>query len=556
MRLEHLPMPLWVQITQEGPCTRQTPTYESENRQREANNRIRDLEDRLLLEQRRKEREIEDARFQERRKYEMQIARLRDEYEGRSISQHSIRSHRDPNNTVPHQVVSTPRGIRPLPDPNAAPTAPRVQSHNSLAPVVTDTVPVVSTTTPPAAGPIGATTAPVTPSVSSAPVVTAASSATTAPLAALTVTQTVSLIDIQTQAHAYNMLKQKRPRNKYTGENKKIDFEMVMNQFEVGTSVTGATDEMRRSELNYWFEGQAGLIVDRFMSDPDPSSGLKEAIRALKKEFGRKKLTAKKMLTELLAGDKIPEKEFNQVKTFVLHLERAYQVAKETKRHLTFDLPETIGDIIRMKLPHLAEDWAEKMAEAEDKLNETNGVPELTFTQFIAFVKKQNSIKQTSHGILKISETQKRTPPQRTTQNQNYQKPAYRNAAQTGQKTGTSTGQPTSTGQTTTQPNTAPKPQTQNPAQGQPRPSNCAVCPKAGHHTGECRKFAGLPPEERATIVRDKGLCNRCLCSGHIMRACTSPDGCGECAGNHHTNMHGVRLLSKATTGPPQSKTA
>ena len=73
---------------------------------------------------------------------------------------------------------------------------------------------------------------------------------------------------------------------------------MVMNQFETSTSVTGATDEMKRSELNYWFEGQAGLIVDRFMSDPDPSSGLKAAIRALKKEFGRKKLMAKVMLSE------------------------------------------------------------------------------------------------------------------------------------------------------------------------------------------------------------------------------------------------------------------
>ena len=86
----------------------------------------------------------------------------------------------------------------------------------------------------------------------------------------------------------------------------------------------------------------------------------------MKKEFGKKRQTAKQLLTDALTGGKLPSKDYAQIKSFALNLEKIYKIAKETKREESFHLSETIYEIIRTKIPHLADKWAKKVAEAED----------------------------------------------------------------------------------------------------------------------------------------------------------------------------------------------
>ena len=85
------------------------------------------------------------------------------------------------------------------------------------------------------------------------------------------------------------------------------------------------------------------------------------------------------MLQEVLIGDKIPEKDFTTLKTFALRLEKAYQIAVETKRQATFDLPETINEVLRTKLPHMATKWAQKVSEAESMLHTWRSEPICAF---------------------------------------------------------------------------------------------------------------------------------------------------------------------------------
>ena len=346
-----------------------------------------------------------------------------------------------------------------------------------------------------------------------------ASHATAAPAAA--VISSNPLLDIQTQSHAYTMLVQRRPKTKYSGEHKKVDFEAFMHRFETMTAVPGCTDAMRLGELGYWFTGNAALIVDRFVSESDAAKGLSLAIKALKKEFGRKTLTAKQMLQEILVGDRIPEKDFTALKTFALRLEKAYQIAIETRREGTFDLPETINDVIRLKLPHLAVNWAKRVSEVEASMIEFEDVPELTFQQFVAFVKKQIVIAETTSEILKNPDIQKTAP-----------KVSVRMAAHDVQK-----------------PSSSKVPMVQQHMLTQPArsegPSRCAVCPKSMHHTSDCRKFASMAAAEKGRVVKVKGLCIRCLGTRHLLKDCTSNTVCRQCGSPHHSAMHGVSLYPK-----------
>ena len=311
---------------------------------------------------------------------------------------------------------------------------------------------------------------------------------------------TQSLIAIQTQSHAYQMLVQKRPKHKYTGDNKHIDFESFLNQCEALMKIPGADDQMKLSELPFWFSGTAGLIIDRYVGENDATQALSEAFRALKREFGRKRLTAKQMLLETLQGEKFNERNFSQIKTFILGLEKIYKIAEETKREDSFNLPETINEIIRSKLPHLASKWAKKLSDA-DLFNDDDDIVCLTFTQFLTFAKKQNMIAEAMGEILKTQEPTK-----------TYQaKPAVRVAA--------------------------------THAEAPARPETCIFCNGAPHNVADCRRFSAYTQEQKAAAVREKNLCTCCLgrtSHNHKPWNCATRTGCATCAGRHHTLLHGI----------------
>ena len=56
----------------------------------------------------------------------------------------------------------------------------------------------------------------------------------------------------------------------------------------------------------------------------------------------------------------------------------------------------------------------------------------------------------------------------------------------------------------------------------------CAHCDKPGHKIFSCNEFKGLEVAARRTIVREKGLCYRCLMHGHPVKKCGTNLKCKE----------------------------
>ena len=62
----------------------------------------------------------------------------------------------------------------------------------------------------------------------------------------------------------------------------------------------------------------------------------------------------------------------------------------------------------------------------------------------------------------------------------------------------------------------------------------CGVCDK-GHSTARCAELLKLPARERHLEIRNRGLCFRCLLSGHRAAMCNAV--CDKCKGKHHAVM-------------------
>ncbi|XP_078363870.1 uncharacterized protein LOC144648110 [Oculina patagonica] len=66
--------------------------------------------------------------------------------------------------------------------------------------------------------------------------------------------------------------------------------------------------------------------------------------------------------------------------------------------------------------------------------------------------------------------------------------------------------------------------------------SKCVICYK-NHGLKSCVTFLSLPVKERFRKATSKGLCFRCLESGHRAEVCQKPP-CKHCQGRHHSLLH------------------
>ena len=113
----------------------------------------------------------------------------------------------------------------------------------------------------------------------------------------------------------------------------------------------------------------------------------------LKAEFGRQNLSAKRMLDQVLEGPQIQAKGSEALQTFIFQLETVYQRAEETGRTVTFNTPEVYNTILHKKLSPFLMRWAVEVVKHDEEHAEKGGnVPDITFEQFIKFLKRQSRI--------------------------------------------------------------------------------------------------------------------------------------------------------------------
>ena len=171
-------------------------------------------------------------------------------------------------------------------------------------------------------------------------------------------------------------------------------------------------------------------------------------------------------------------------------------------------------------MPHVANKWAKVLADTVNQSSDDISSP--TFTQFVNFLKRQNTISENTGEILKAPDASNAMP--KTT------KIAGNSSHSMG-----------------SWPNKTVSYNTQTAVQGKGKTDSCLICPGLSHQTIHCRKFAGFTRGEKAKMVQEKNLCPKCLGQGHTLQRCPTKNGCDECGGPHHKMLHGVRLAGQSS---------
>lgn len=80
----------------------------------------------------------------------------------------------------------------------------------------------------------------------------------------------------------------------------------------------------------------------------------------------------------------------------------------------------------------------------------------------------------------------------------------------------------------------------------------CLGCKKSGHPLFFCKRFLSLPFNERWRLVKEKGICQLCLCEQHSIMECQDGD-CGQCSEPHNSTLCAISI-EKKKNGPKEPK--
>ena len=183
----------------------------------------------------------------------------------------------------------------------------------------------------------------------------------------------IGLYRLQTEASARDTLTSQRPsqERRYSGEDNAVDFEATLQLFELVTNIDGVTDRMRFLEIRHYFKGAAAKVVGLYESEKDPVKGLKRIKKHLKREFGSRHDSAKKMMEDVLNGKQISTKDNKDLYSLILALEGVYRKAKDTKKEKMFDNKDAIEAVIMRRAHALNKKWTAYCAKKsmEDDIN-------------------------------------------------------------------------------------------------------------------------------------------------------------------------------------------
>ena len=398
-----------------------------------------------------------------------------------------------------------------------------------------------------------------------------------------------SMLRLQVANTAKEFLVSNRPKGneRFTGDGGGVDFENTLSRFLLVTSQEGVTDLHRFMELRSYFAGSAGTVCELYERNQDPAVGLRETITHLKKNFGRRNVSAQRMLDDVLQGKQIEKSDARGMQTFVLKLETTYQRAVETNRQSTFNSQDTINQIIRKKLRCVAVRWGvtrtkKRLKWTDDDSDET----EPTFVEFLNYLKEQYLVSLDVDTILgkpeataKAPESKKKGEKPPVTANINAASASTGQPAKTANTTsptGAKRGAPGGRGRgrgagrgggrggvqvggrgsspfqppASTSTSKAPAPKTMGGPATQGNTWICVSCEGTTYHQLDvCPNFSTRPSNERFSLLRAAGKCLVCLGKGHIGANCPSKIRC-KCGGKHHPCMcHGDAPARGATDG-------
>ena len=209
------------------------------------------------------------------------------------------------------------------------------------------------------------------------------------------------------------ILERRRPAEKFTGEDGKIDFEDHMWQFNKAMNLPGLPASQKLAELPQWFGGLARVQISKFMRREDHEEALEDAVAKLTKEHGNKADSAEEMLEELLKGKALKQNDAVGMDLAVSKLESVYVLAVETDRDGDFNRKSLYKTVVTTLFPHLKVKWGAWLTKAHEQ-----GKTVTKFEDLLNFLTAQ---KRRAYEVQKL-EGPEAKPPEVEAQNQSKTK--------------------------------------------------------------------------------------------------------------------------------------
>ena len=348
------------------------------------------------------------------------------------------------------------------------------------------------------------------------------------------------------------IMERRRPSEKFTGEDKKIDFEDQLAQFKKAIDLPGLPASYKVAELPHWFGGLARVHISKYLRRDDHEKALEEAIEKLEYEHGNKATTAEEMLEELLKGKTIENNDAVGMNMAISKLEEAFFLAVETDRDADFNRKSLFRTILSNMFPHLRNRWATEVAKAQ-----TRGKTMDKFEDFLAFLTVQ---KKAACEIEQLEVETKRTTREHRNErtNEEGRKPktqsrkpeAERNTDDEGftrverKPRQTNTDKEcyncNRTGHLARDCDRRPQEPTRRTYTPQ---HDCDLC-KERHWIQACSQFRDKNTNDRLEHLEKHNLCLRCLRWPHKVETCNFEGKCAVCgSARHHTMIHGATKL-------------
>ena len=183
---------------------------------------------------------------------------------------------------------------------------------------------------------------------------------------------------------AIKIVERHRPKQKFTGADRSIDFEDHVRQFRKAVDVPGLPASYKLAELTEWFDGLARMQIRRFLRRDDHQVALEEALEKLQLEHGARMTSAEEMLEDLLTGGKLEYSDAIGLSQLVSGIEEKFALAEETGRDAEFGRAHVWKLILDKKVPHLRAKWAVELGKAKKRKER-----EVRFETFIEFLNDQ-----------------------------------------------------------------------------------------------------------------------------------------------------------------------
>ena len=392
-----------------------------------------------------------------------------------------------------------------------------------------------------------------------------------------------NLLELQVANTAREFLVQNRPleKERFTGDGDDIDFESTLNRFELVTGQAGVTKLQRFMELPFHFAGSAGLVCRLYERVREPGEGLEKTLKHLKADYGRRNLSAQRMLDKLLRGNQIERNDYDSINKFILALQLVYQRAIETNRENSFNTEDTIAQLLRQRVRWAAKQWGKIRVRKREKWDSDDENDDSNqFREFLDFLKQQNSVNREERLLLGEKDKKRRVDinamnaEPRSTDfgrgrgrgnrnsnndsapvgggNRNFrQASAGKDAAVRstpvraagyaagGGNASAAAAVAAANAAATNATAAASKNDKGNVAgAGIKVDWSCTCCRGIKFHSlDNCATFVKKNQQEKFAVLKAGGLCLVCLQKGHVGQNCESKNNCSSCGGRHHQVM-------------------